>query len=335
MQIRKSEGPAPLTTMVVGRSRVGGEESKHPSSTYNLQPSPLPTHNPQPTTLNSQPTTLPTSQLPPTPLPLHPIQFLGRGTLGGIAFIGQSAYLVSDALRRTPSFLTARRGRRMSWASLWFQMDRVGVRSIPIVSLVLFCIGAILALQMSPPLRDFGMTANVADIIAKAIFRELGPLIAAIVLTGFAGASIAAELGTMVVSEEIEALRAAAIDPIRFLVVPRMLATIIMMVCAAVLGDVMGTLGGLTISQLFLGIDHRQYLSHTFTILTAQDFITGLVKAGVFGLLIGVLACQLGLGVRGGAQGVGVATTRTVVLTIVALIAVDLLFTAAFYALGW
>jgi len=188
---------------------------------------------------------------------------------------------------------------------------------------------------MAPILRDFGMVAKVADIISVAIFRELGPLVSAIVLTGFAGASIAAEVGTMVVSEEIEAMQAQAINPIRFLVVPRVVATSIMMVCVAVVGDLLGVLGGLFVSVAFLGIGSSQYIEHTFTIVKLQDFITGLVKAGCFGTLISGLACTLGLSVSGGAQGVGVATTRTVVLTIVALISVDLLFTGVFYFLGW
>jgi phospholipid/cholesterol/gamma-HCH transport system permease protein len=154
------------------------------------------------------------------------------------------------------------------------------------------------------------------------------------VLTGFAGASIAAEIGTMVVSEEIEALEAHAISPIRFLVVPRVLATTIMMVCIAVLGDLMGILGGLVVSHAFLGVGYLQYIKRTFDILDLHDFYTGLIKAGVFGVLISSIACYLGLSVTGGAQGVGSATTRTVVLTIVALIAVDLIFTAAFFLMG-
>jgi phospholipid/cholesterol/gamma-HCH transport system permease protein len=213
-------------------------------------------------------------------------------------------------------------------------MVRVGVRSIPIISLVVFCIGAILALQMAPILEDYGALSQVADIIGIAMFRELGPLVAAIVLTGFAGASIAAELGTMVVSEEVEALEASAIPPIRFLVVPRVLATTVMMVCLAVVADLVGTAGGMLVSRFFLGIGFLQYAERTFSIVKLQDFLTGLVKAGVFGTLISGLACYLGLSVTGGAQGVGNATTKTVVYTIVALITVDLMFTAVFYYLG-
>ena len=264
----------------------------------------------------------------------RPITAIGAFALGIIEFLGGLGYLILDTLIATRAALFSKRGWRFSWRNLWFQMDRVGVKSIPIVSLVMMCIGAILALQMAPILHGFGQVPLVANVISIAVFRELGPLVSAIVLTGFAGASIAAEIGTMVVSEEIEALEAEAIDPIRFLVVPRVVATTIMMVCIAVIGDIMGIIGGMLVSQFFLGINYTLYLTRTFEQAKMQDFTTGLWKAGVFGLLISSLACYLGLGVTGGAQGVGVATTRTVVLTIVALIFVDLMFTAAFYYLG-
>jgi phospholipid/cholesterol/gamma-HCH transport system permease protein len=201
--------------------------------------------------------------------------------------------------------------------------------------LVLFCIGAILALQMSPILKQYGAVNQVSRIISIAVFRELGPLVSAIVLTGFAGASIAAEIGTMVVSEEVEALQAHAIQPIRFLVLPRVLATTIMMVCVTVVGDLLGVAGGLFVSRAFLGLSPNQYIRFTFEAPKIHDFATGLIKAGVFGALISALACYLGLSVTGGAQGVGVATTRTVVLTIVFLIIVDLMFTTGFYYAGW
>src|SRR5690606_30270679 len=133
---------------------------------------------------------------------LTPIHAL-RGLLG---FLGGLGYLLADAAAATPRALLSKRGRKQGWANLWAQMVRVGVRAIPIVCLVLFCIGAILAFQMAPTLKQFGQVAYVPDIVAVAVFRELGPLVSAVVLTGFAGASIAAEMGTMVVSEEIEAL---------------------------------------------------------------------------------------------------------------------------------
>jgi phospholipid/cholesterol/gamma-HCH transport system permease protein len=252
-----------------------------------------------------------------------------------LRLIGGIGYLLLDTAKATRAALFSKRGRRLGWANLWAQMDRVGVQSIPIVSLVLFCIGAILALQMAPTLDSFGLVSTIPDIIAVAVYRELGPLVSAVVLTGFAGASIAAEVGTMVVSEEIEALEAQAISPIRFLVVPRVLATTVMMICIAVLGDVMGMMGGLLVSHFVLGVEYRQYLQHTFDMLQIKDFVTGLIKAGVFGSLISSLACYLGMSVTGGASGVGAATTKTVVNSIVALIIVDLMFTTAFYFMGW
>jgi phospholipid/cholesterol/gamma-HCH transport system permease protein len=266
---------------------------------------------------------------------VHPIAAVGARTIAFLRFLGALGYLLGDTLRVAPLGLLASRGRRLAWQNLWAQMVRVGVRSIPIVMLVLFCIGSILALQMAPVLKEYGAVSQVANIISVAVFREMGPLVSAIVLTGFAGASIAAEIGTMVVSEEIEALESEAINPIRFLVVPRLIATTVMMVCVAVVGDLTGILGGLAVSTELLGISRVQYIDRTFEAVKVSDFFTGLIKSAVFGMLISSLACMLGLRVTGGAQGVGVATTRTVVLTIVALIFVDLMFTAFFYYYGY
>lgn len=265
----------------------------------------------------------------------HLLIAIGRHVIALLEFIGGIGFLLADVAASARKGLLDARGRRMGWQNLWAQMVRVGVRSIPIVMLVLFCIGGILAFQMSPILKTYGVVNQVARIISIAIFRELGPLVSAIVLSGFAGASIAAELGAMVVAEEVEALTAHAINPIRFLVLPRVLATTIMMLCIAVVGDLTGVTGGLAVSHWFLGVNAQQYFDLTFDAPKVRDFVTGLIKAGVFGMLISALACYLGLGVTGGAQGVGIATTRTVVLTIVALILVDLLFTAAFFYFGW
>lgn len=215
------------------------------------------------------------------------------------------------------------------------QMVRVGVRSLPIIVLVELFIGVILALQMAPTLMTYGQLERVADVVGIAIFRELGPLIAAIVLSGFAGASIAAELGTMVEGEEIKAMRAHGLNPLPFLVVPRLVATMLMLTGLAVVADVVGMFGGLLTSWLVLDISPRVYLDYTQLALTNRDFLTGLVKAAVFGMLIALIACREGLHVTGGAEGVGRATTQTVVKSIVALIGTDCLFTAMFYVFGW
>ena len=254
--------------------------------------------------------------------------------LSTMAIIGGVGYLLRDVslwIVRAATHKRVRFGR----AALVTQLARVGVRSVGIVMLVCGCVGVILALQMEPPLADFGQTDKIANIIGVAIFRELGPLISAIVLTGFAGASIAAEIGTMVVGEEIEALEAHALNPIRFLVVPRVLATTIALVLLTGIGDLTAVAGGGLMTVTFLDVPYELYKSNTLSQLKPYDFISGLIKAGVFGVILSGLACFHGLHVTGGAAGVGRATTSTVVHSVVAIIIADLIFTSVFFAIGW
>lgn len=263
------------------------------------------------------------------------ISNLGERAIGTVTFIGQLGLLIAATFGASPRMVTHRRGRRLAWRNLWFQLYRVGIKSIGVVMLVTFSIGVILSLQIVPILQQYGAAEQIATIIGIAFFRELGPLVGAIVLTGFAGASIAAEIGTMAVNEELKALRSHAISPVRFLVVPRVLAAMVMTTCLAVLSSVMGIMGGMITTRAIAGMPYQAYLDLTFSSTETADIVTGLIKAAVFGVLIGALACQLGLAVRGGASGVGNATTRTVVISIVALTIVDLAFTAVFYMLGW
>jgi phospholipid/cholesterol/gamma-HCH transport system permease protein len=251
-----------------------------------------------------------------------------------VAFLGGLAYLLRDTLGWCFRAVFSRHVR-LGRASLAEQMVRVGVRSIGIVILVQVFIGIILALQMAPTLASYGQLERVADVVAIAIVRELGPLITAIVLSGFAGASIAAEIGAMVEAEEIKALRAHALNPIHFLVLPRFLATVLMLVGLAVIADVVGVTGGLATSVWVLDVPASVYLDLSRDALSLKDYFTGLTKAAVFGVLIVMIACYEGLNVSGGAVGVGRATTSTVVKSIVALIGVDALFTTVFYVLKW
>ena len=220
-------------------------------------------------------------------------------------------------------------------SSLFAQMVRVGVRAVPIVFLVQMSIGMIIPLQIFPRLDEFGQGEQIATINAISGFREFGPLMTAVVLCGFAGASIAAELGTMVTAEEIEALEASALNPVRFLVLPRLLATIIMTVMLTVIADVV-IIGSGMLTAYKLGIDPDTYLQLTFEAVGISGFVTGLVKATIFGLLIGLIACFLGLAVKPwqGSEGVGHATTNTVVYCIVAIIVADAVFTLIFYSYG-
>lgn len=223
---------------------------------------------------------------------------------------------------------------RIGRSAIVSQIVRIGVRSIGIVSLVSGCVGLILAFQLSPPLDEFGQKDKVANIVGVAVLRELGPLIAAIVLTGFAGASIAAEIGTMVVGEEIEALEAHAMNPVKFLVVPRVIASILSLTAISVIGDVVAVAAALGISMVALDIPYAAFMSNLYDQVKLVDFLTGVSKGAVFGLLIAIIACYNGLKVTGGAMGVGIATTNTVVQAVVAVIVCDLVFTTIFFALG-
>ena len=248
--------------------------------------------------------------------------------------IGGVSYLLYDVLIWVLRGLFTSKVR-FGRAAIMTQIVRIGIHSIGIVVLVCGSIGFILALQMAPPLDDFGQTDKIANIVGVAVFRELGPLIAAIVLTGFAGASIAAELGTMVVGEEIEALEAQALNPIRFLVVPRVIATVFSLVLLTVFGDIMAVIAGGFMTIFFLDVSYGLYVTNTLDQLVVGDFLTGLAKAAVFGLILSAIACYNGLSVTGGAAGVGRATTNTVVQTIVIVIIADLMFTTIFFAIGW
>lgn len=268
------------------------------------------------------------------------VELLGRAVhrradaaRGGVSFVGGLAALFGTTARWCyRGFFVP--GVKLGRPAVAYQMVRVGTKAVPIVMLVQIFIGIILALQMAPTLESYGQIERVADVVGIAIVRELGPLITAIVLSGFAGASIAAEIGAMVEAEEIKALRAHALNPFHFLVVPRFVATVIALVGLAVIADLVGVFGGFATSLLVLDIPWRTYVDFTREALDLTDFVTGLIKAGVFGVLISVIACYQGLNVHGGAEGVGRATTGTVVKCIVALIGTDAVFTAIFYVWG-
>jgi phospholipid/cholesterol/gamma-HCH transport system permease protein len=268
------------------------------------------------------------------PKMLRPVETVGSIFRSTLAFVGALAWLLWDLATWTIRAVLFRKVR-FGYSALVFQTVRVGVRAIGIVMLVSGAIGAILALQTEPSLADFGQTDKVANIIVVAIFRELGPLVAAIVLTGFAGAAIAAELGTMVVGEEIEALESMALNPIRFLVVPRVIATAGSLFVLSVLSDLTAVIAGGLVGVGALGIPYEVYVDNTLQQVSSSDFLSGLVKSIVFGTILGLIACHNGLKVTGGAAGVGKATTDTVVQTVVTIIFVDLFFTAFFYAIGW
>ncbi len=206
-----------------------------------------------------------------------------------------------------------------------------GVRSLPILLLINFLVGVILAMQSAYQLKKFGMTDLVSGLVAITVCREIGPLISAIIISARVGAAITAELGTMVVGEEIMALQTMALRPIPFLVVPRLIALALMLPCVTILADFIGMFGGFTVGVFNLDQSMWMYIKGTVENLTLTDIYTGLAKSFGFGIVIAIVACHEGLSVEGGAEGVGKATTRSVVFSILFIIITDLIFTAVFF----
>jgi phospholipid/cholesterol/gamma-HCH transport system permease protein len=268
----------------------------------------------------------------------HPgfIAATGAAVIGFASYLGGMALLLGSTLRWLAPTLLGSHGRA-GRAAVATQLVRVGVRATGIVCLVQLFIGVILALQMAPPLENpYHQSQMVASIIGVAGFRMLGPIITAVVLSGFAGASIAAELGTMVVAEEIEALTAHALNPVRFLVVPRVVATFIAMIMLTVVADWMIALGGYAISVVALPSKvSTGYWDRMRDQVLGRDFASGLVLGAVFGVVVALIACYEGLRVAGGAEGVGKATTMTVVNGIVGIIGTACMFTMVFYVFGF
>ncbi|NBX86747.1 MAG: ABC transporter permease [Proteobacteria bacterium] len=207
----------------------------------------------------------------------------------------------------------------------------VGVDSLPIILLTAFFTGGVLALQSFNGL-DGGPLVNtqVAKLVALSMLRELGPVLAGLMLASRVGAAMAAELGTMRVTEQIDALQTLATNPLRYLVVPRVMACVLMLPLLVILANMTGIWGGYVVGTEMLGIPAHMYMNSTFEAISSEDLTMGLVKATVFGLLVGVMATYHGFGARGGAAGVGQATTRAVVYGAVAILVADYFITAMF-----
>lgn len=211
------------------------------------------------------------------------------------------------------------------------QLVFTGNESFGIVALVAAAVGAVLALQAAYQLKQFGAVLYTGSLVSVSMTRELGPVVVAIVIAGRVGASITAQLGTMQVQEEVDALTTMGIPPVPFLVVPRMLALAVMLPVLTALGNALGMLGGYLIGVLGLDISSGIYIQKSFDALVPKDIISGLIKSFIFAILIGAISTYKGLSVQGGADGVGKATTESVVLSIIAIILADCLATAVFF----
>jgi len=211
------------------------------------------------------------------------------------------------------------------------QSKKAGYDSFPIVSVVALFIGFIFALQSAYFMQRIGSEMYIASLVALSIVRELGPVLTALVVAGRVGASNTAELGSMQVTEQIDALETLATNPIKYLVVPRFVALSLMLPILTLYANIIGIMGSYLICVFKLGITSSMYMNITFTSLAYKDLFIGLFKAWIFGMLIALISCHEGFNVRGGAEGVGKATTRCVVFTFIVIIAADCFFTALFY----
>ncbi len=241
-----------------------------------------------------------------------------------LAFLGRMILAIGGVIRRPSTG---------NWREIAPLMNRTGADAVPIVLLINFLIGFVMGFQSAVQLKQFGANIYVADLVGLSITRELGPLMTAIIVCGRSGAAFAAELGTMKVSEEVDALRTMGFGPWRYLVIPRMMALVLVMPILTLLADLVGICGGLLVGILSLDLTITAYLNETRNALHMWDIFQGLIKSGVFGFAIGLIACQQGLATSGGAEGVGRRTTAAVVTSLFALILIDAGFTMLFYVL--
>ena len=207
------------------------------------------------------------------------------------------------------------------------QADLIGVGSLPIVVLIGFFTGAVLAVQTANTLQRFGSITLIGQLVSLSMVRELGPVLTGILVAGRNASGMASELGSMVVTEQIDAMRALGTDPMKKLVTPRVVSTTFMLFFLTILSDLVGLAGGLMVSKLILNLDARQYWSNAWQSLVFEDAFMGLLKPIMFGFIISTIGCYYGITARGGTQGVGRATTQAVVASSVLIIVVDFFVT--------
>jgi len=246
---------------------------------------------------------------------------LGRDIATQIAFIGETASALWFAIKNP---------QRVRWKDVWYTCEQVGVNALPIVALISFLMGIIIAFQSAVPMQQYGAELFVADLVGLAILRELGPLMTAILLAGRSGAAFAAEIGTMKVNEELNALTTMGLDPVRFLVVTRILAAVLMVPLLTLFADMLGILGG-ALTMISFNIPILSYLREVDSLVDIKDLWAGLAKAPVFALLIAGVGCLRGLQTQTGASAVGISATRAVVSGIILIVVVDGIFAFIYY----
>ncbi len=253
-----------------------------------------------------------------------PFGIIGRLVLNALAEIGRIALFMKTALLEGLS-------PRYYGLQILQQLFRIGYTSLPVVALTSFFTGGALALQIYLGSTRFNAESLVASIVALGITRELGPVLAGLIVSGRVGASIAAELGTMRVTEQIDALVTLSTNPFKYLVAPRLIAAVISLPILVAIGDTIGIFGGYIVGTRSLDFSATAYLRNTADFLTLQDVTSGLIKAAVFGFIIAMMGCYHGFNSKGGAQGVGRATTNAVVSSAILILAANFILTSLLF----
>ncbi len=240
-----------------------------------------------------------------------------------LQFVGEITLAAADCLRQP---------RRIRWRVIFFNMQSAGVNALPIVGLLAILLGVV-AYQGAAQLQIYGTNIFVTDLVGLSMLREFAPLITAIIVTGRSGSAYAAQIGTMVVTEEIDAMRTIGIEPLEQLVLPKILALVVALPLLTVFADATGVLGGMLMAQGRLGVGYAEFMERLVKAVSVTDYLVGVLKAPVFACVIVVVGCYQGFRTQGGADGVGAQTTRSVVQSIFLVIVADALFSVAFSAL--
>jgi phospholipid/cholesterol/gamma-HCH transport system permease protein len=256
---------------------------------------------------------------------LDAVAAIGRALLGACRLTGSIALFGLEGLSHVvrPPFY---------WRLFLRAFLDIGYYSLPVVALTAVFTGMVLALQSATGLSRFNAESAVANLVVLSITRELGPVLAGLMVAGRVGAAMAAELGTMRVTDQIDALTTLSTNPMKYLVTPRLLGGLLALPLLVVVADILGVLGGFVIASAKLGFNTEVYLTNTLNFVRTDDVVSGLVKAAVFGLLVALMGCYHGYNSRGGAQGVGAATTNAVVSASVLILAFDYVLTELFFA---
>jgi phospholipid/cholesterol/gamma-HCH transport system permease protein len=245
--------------------------------------------------------------------------------------LGRAAWIAGDLAILTGKAIAGFFHRPFETAAWVRQMEQMGVRSLGVAGITTVFTGMVLALQTAYSLPGLGIKYYIGTVVSKSLVRELGPVLTALIVGGRIGAGMTAELGSMKVTEQIDALRSMAADPVRKLVVPRLAAALVVLPALTVLGDLLGVLGGLVIAVLQLDLTASFYLNDVLSSLTLDDIGSGVGKSVFFGYFIAIVACRNGLAADGGADGVGRATTNTVVLASILILVSDFFLTKLFH----